>query len=72
LRCTPNFGQKTYLIIDGIRSIDIYSLWWIEQHLKDYKKRYNNDYKPKKAYVRFVQTAAKKAQVWSSTCEIFN
>jgi len=55
--------NKTDLIIAYIPCMDIYSLWWIEQHLKDYKKRYNNDYKPKKAYVRFVQTAAKKAQV---------
>ena len=33
------------------------SLWWIEQHLKDYKKCYKNGYKPKRAYVKFVQTA---------------
>ena len=31
--------------------------------LKDYKKRYNNDYKPKKAYVKIVQNASKKAKV---------
>jgi len=43
--------------------MDIYRLWWIEQHIKDYKKRYNNDYKPKKACVKFVQTAAKKEKV---------
>ena len=42
--------------------MDIYRLWWIEQHIKDYKKRYN-DYKPKKACVKFVQTAAKKEKV---------
>jgi len=35
--------------------MDIYSLWCVEQHLKDYKKRYN-DYKPKKAYVKFIQS----------------
>jgi hypothetical protein len=66
--------NKTDLIIACIRCLEIYSLWWIEQHLKDYKKRYTNDYKPKKAHVRFVQTAAKKAKnfPWSSTCEIFN
>ena len=58
-----NVVEKTDLIIDGIRSMDIYSLWWIEQHIKDYKKRYNNDYKPKKAYVKFVQTSAKKEKV---------
>jgi hypothetical protein len=55
--------KKTALIIAGIRSMDIYSLWWIEQHLKDYKKRCNNDYKPKRAYVKFVQSTAKKAKV---------
>jgi hypothetical protein len=43
--------------------MDIYSIWWIEQHLKDYKKRYNNDYKPKKTYVKFVQNAAKEEKV---------
>jgi len=42
-------------ISSGIRSMDIYSLWCVEQHLKDYKKRYN-DYKPKKAYVKFIQS----------------
>ena len=44
--------------------MDICSLWWIEQHLKDHKKRYDNDNsKPKKAYVKFVQNVAKKAKV---------
>jgi hypothetical protein len=55
--------EKSFDIIAGIRTMSIYSLWWIEQHLKDYNKRYNNDYKPEKAYVKFVQTAAKKAKV---------
>ena len=63
MRCTPNVGQKTYLIIDGIRCMDIYCLWWIEHHITDCKKRSNNDYKPKKAYVKFVQTAANKEKV---------
>ena len=43
--------------------MDIYSIWWIEQHLKDCKKHYNNDYKPKKTYVKFVQNAAKEEKV---------
>jgi hypothetical protein len=48
--------------------MDICSLWWIEQHLKDYKKRYNNDNKPKKAYFKFVQNAAKRAKVPVAEC----
>ena len=41
--------NKNADIIAGIRSMDIYSLWRIEQYLKDYKKLCNNDYKSKKA-----------------------
>jgi hypothetical protein len=41
--------NKNADIIAGIRSSDIYRLWKIEQYLKNYKKRCNNDYKPKKA-----------------------
>ena len=39
--------QKTANVIDSIQSIDIHSLYWIEQHLKACKKIYNNDYKAK-------------------------
>ena len=40
--------QKTANIIAILPSFDIYSLYWIEQHLKECKKLYNNDYKSKK------------------------
>ena len=45
----------------------MYSLWWIEQHIKDLKKQkkrfYMSQYNNCKGYVKFVQTAAKKAKV---------
>jgi hypothetical protein len=50
-----------------IRSMDINSLWWIEQHLKDYKQRYNNDYKPKKATSSLFKTPRRRRKFpWSS------
>jgi hypothetical protein len=42
--------QKTTNVIAILQSMDIYSLYWIEQHLKECKKLYNNDYKSKKEF----------------------
>ena len=39
--------------------MDVYSLYWIEHHLKECKKLYNNDFKAKKHYVEYV-----KSRVW--------
>jgi len=51
--------QKTANIVDSMQSMDIYSLYWIEQHLKECKKLYNNDYKSKKEYVKYVKTSVR-------------
>jgi hypothetical protein len=51
--------QKTANIIDCMQSMDMYSLYWIEQHLKECKKLCNNDYKSKKEYVKYVKTSVR-------------
>ena len=51
--------QKTANIIAMLPSMDIYSLHWIEQHLKECKKLYNSDYKSKKEYVKYVKTSVR-------------
>ena len=51
--------QITANIIDSMQSMDIYCLYWIEQHLKECKKLYNNDYKSKKEYVKYVKTSVR-------------
>ena len=55
-----NVLQKTANIIANLPSMDIYSLRWIEQHLKECKKLYNNDYKSKKEYVKYINSSVKK------------
>jgi hypothetical protein len=55
--------QKTANIIDSMQSMDIYSLYWIEQHLKECKKLYNNDCKTKKDYVKYVKSAVRIFQM---------
>ena len=57
-----------------MQSMDIYSLYWIEQHLKECKRSsddpsfivltetkfsHNNDYKSKKEYVKYVKTSVR-------------
>ena len=47
--------QKTANIIDSMQSMDICSLYWIEQHVKECK----NDYIAKKEYVKYVKTSVR-------------
>ena len=51
--------QKTFNIIASLPSLDIDSLWWVFQHHKECMKAYNNDYKSKKEYVKYVKTSVR-------------
>jgi len=42
-----------------MQSMDIYSFYWIEQHLRECKKLCNNDCKSKKVYVKHVKTSVR-------------
>lgn len=57
--CCMRLLHKETQEIDSMQSLDIYSLYWIEQHLKECKKLYNSDYKSKKEYVKYVKTSVR-------------
>ena len=52
--------QKTANIIASLPYLDIYSLWWVLQHINECGKAYNNDYKSKKEYVKYINSSVKK------------
>jgi hypothetical protein len=43
--------QNTAQIIDAIRSLDIYPLSWVEQKLKECKKRFKKEYTRNTQYI---------------------